>query len=200
MTILRCLLSGAGTSGDGSTWDDDSDATSAYIGAQGLEAAMAAATTAGDTTYGKGASSGNSGSNIEATAISTLAAQTNPIKMIGVRTDAGDAVVQGDIILGNREGDSTLAYAQTGGEIPPTVLDTNQKINWNGAAYWYGFIFSPGDNSAVAGANGVFHTLEFEECEFAMAGGNLLLGASDNYQRLVKFTHCLFQWLAALFS
>ena len=199
MTDRRVLLNGTGTNGDGSTWDDASDATSAYIGQQGFEAAQVASA-AGDRIFGKGASSGNSGSSIFLNNDLGISATTNQVQCIGVRSDASVSVAKTDVILGLREGNATRAYAQTGGEAPPKVLDTGQSIAWNGASYFYGFIFDPGDNSTICNLNSIENNLMFEECHFDVAtGGNLTLGGSDNYQRRATFRHCLFTMGARLF-
>jgi len=182
MDIRRVLLSGSGTSGDGSTWNDDSSGTAAFIAGAGWASAVAASAV-GDTVYVKGTSS-ETGATVALTLLG-LAAAINPIRIIGVRTDAPDTVAKTDIILGLREGDATRAYLQTGAEAPPFLDKTSTNdVIVRGGLFLYGITIKSADNLTIGGKSGftgITHLI-IEECKFSVPDLNdlIIFGANEN--------------------
>ncbi len=152
---------------DGTTW------ANAYNGKAGFVTAIAAQT-AGETIYVN--STVSNGTTMILQGLATLAGALDPVKVIGVRSDASDTVLQTDIILGHREGDATLAYNQTSAELPPDITATGSgDITINGSLYFYGFRLSCEDNFLFIPAASIGF-IEFEEC-LLDAGG----AASDQF-------------------
>ena len=199
MAFFHVLLNGAGTSGDGSTWADDSSGTAAYIGGDGLVSAITATAT-GDTIYIKGTQAA-SGSKAWIAGV-LLADQTNPIRIIGViaaTTNLGSSIVQSDLVPGLRTGNSTRAYAQTSGNAPPKleVTGSSSDITMRGASYIYGVIFKGSDDMLLGDSvNGQTAQL-FEECSFEVTGSGdkMQFGSLSNSNPVsqTRAVHCLFE-------
>jgi hypothetical protein len=183
MAYYHVLLNGTGTNGDGSTWNDLSDATSAYIGMQGLTDAVTASSL-GDTIYVKGDDSAGVNVFLNKTA-NSIADWGNPLKIIGVKaatTNLGASIVQSDLVPGLRTGDTTRAYDQTAGNAPPSVTNTGAAaIQMAGNVYIYGIIFTSSNYIGVS-VNGDSTSNLVEECEFILtgAGDYIYFGQSDS--------------------
>ena len=166
MTIRQVLLNGSGTSGDGTTWNDASDATSAYIGSAGFAAAFTASA-AGDTIYVKGTETATASmSCIKNPA--TIALKRNPIKVFGCKsatTNNQGSIVTSDLIPGIRTGISTFAYDDA--DVPFVDLSSGAAADIQlGSAHFYGISFKAGDDiffSNVSEADTFF-----EECLFTL--------------------------------
>ncbi len=184
MTIRRVDLSHTGFSdGDGTTWDNDGGGNDAFHGSSGMVAAYVASA-AGDIIYKRGALSESLGASITLPCDNALAGNINQVRVISVRTDAGDTVVKGDIILGFREGDATKAHAQTGGEAPPTFTQQagNRDMTFGGGFFLYGFKLAS-EGRIEFGSNGDGpHNITLEECSFACTdtGRGIDFGENDN--------------------
>lgn len=195
MAFFHVLLSGSGSSGDGSTWDDASDGTSAFIGGAGFGSAISGAA-AGDTIYVKGAES--TSTSVSLAGPTTLAAFRNPIKVIGVKTgttNLDSSIVQSDLIPGVRTGQSTRAYDWGGGTVPSiTLTGTTADISINGAVNYYAIIFIGVDNIDFGT---VQSEVSFkEECEFIVSGSvdELKFGLTNVARwKEMRFTRCRFQ-------
>ncbi|MES0339858.1 MAG: hypothetical protein ABUK15_07365 [Anaerolineales bacterium] len=173
MTIRQVLLNGSGTSGDGTTWNDLSDATSAYIAQAGLSAAVNASSP-GDIVYVKGSDTA-SASTLTMGNI-TLADAQNPVQILGCiagTTNNQGSIVSSDLVPGLRNGSATRAYDQTAGNAPPviTLAGASGDILFK-SGYWYGIRFKSADdlrfNSSVNGS------LMVEECHFEIHGSNVM--------------------------
>jgi len=177
MTFFHCILDGVGTSGDGSTWNDDSSGTAAFIGMAGLDSAITAAAN-GDSVYVK---------NNDSTAVTfsptnnpaSAADNRNPIKIFAVEpgtTNLGASVVQADLIQGLATGGASRAYADA--NVPTiTVTGGSSDITIQGSFYWYGFKFISEDNIVIGTTA---NRQIFEECHFEVtsSGDIVNLGAS----------------------
>lgn len=167
MAIRQVLLNGAGTSGDGTTWNDLSDATSAYIGVAGLIAACAAST-AGDVVYTKGSDS-------VATSTHNLAGsgtRANPVLLYGCKsttTNNQGAIVTSDIIPGYRTGNATPAYADA--DIPTVaIVSAGGSVSFTGNMKVYG-IFVATRNDINVGLTANTRNV-FEECHLEVEGAS----------------------------
>lgn len=166
MTIRQVLLNGSGSSGDGTTWNDLSDATSAYIGVAGFASAINASV-AGDTVYVKG--SGSSASAMLVTAPAGSGGVSNPVRVLGCKsatTNNQGSIVQSDLIPGLRTGNATPAYDD--GDMPvATVTGASDILFDTTSCYIYGVKFVSNDNLT-------FNTAEegqlLEECWLNVTG------------------------------
>lgn len=173
MTIRQVLLNGTGTSGDGTTWNDASDATSAYIKQAGLVAAVSASA-AGDIVFVKGSDTTSTATiTFNST---TLDKQQNPIQIRGCKsatTNNQGSIVTSDLIDGIRNGGAaTAAYLDA--DVPVAqVNSTSSDINIL-TGHWYGIKLISGDNLALAGGCVV------EECSLEVTGSfdDLQVGSS----------------------
>ncbi len=198
MAFFHVLLNGTGTSGDGSTWADDSSGTAAYIGGSGLVLACAAAAD-GDTIYLKGTGTGTS--SLQIITPNGIDSMTNPVRLIGViaaTTNLGSSIVQSDLVPGIRTGNSTRAYAQTSGNAPPSLSVTGgtSDLRLYGCYQMYGIIFSCDDNLDIlppgVGRQDAFYA---EECSFTVTGSSdtIQIGdTGDSRSSILQATHCLF--------
>ena len=172
MTIRQVLLNGSGTSGDGTTWNDASDATSAYISAAGLVAAFNASA-AGDIVYVKGSDLGHAVSMNMGSV--SLAKVQNPPQVLGCKsatTNNQGAIVTSDLIAGKRTGGSTPAYLNAD---VPVVKQIGFSVDiFINIGYWYGIQLKAADVMTVGAINGLV-VLEEVSIEIQSAGDTLTI-------------------------
>lgn len=191
MAFLHVLLDGTGTSGDGSTWDDASDGTSAFIGGVGFDVAITGAAD-GDVVYVKGTDTLTNA--VSPTGNETLASYSNPIQVIGVKTgttNLGGSIVVGDLIPGIRTGETTPAHAWGGGTVPKiTCSSATNDIIFAGAVNYYGMAFESNDDINIGGALNVVSV--FEECEFIVGatGDKIVFNRFSTKINEVKCINC----------
>jgi len=190
MAFFHVLLNGSGTSGDGSTWDDASDGTSAYIAAAGLATIIAAAA-AGDTIYVKGADTSTS-ATITLNFGVTAAKLGKPVEVIGVKaatTNLGGSIVQSDLVPGLRTGDATRAYDQTAGNAAPSITPTGTTADFNirGFGSIYALVVASADVFDISSGDG---DLNLEECKFTAATDAMRFGTTNVQRAHVRPTNC----------
>lgn len=187
MTIRQVLLNGAGTDGDGTTWNDLSDATSAFIGASGFESAVNASAV-GDTVFFKDTFSG-------ATAISLTAPTNSIVNYVYIlacksaTTNNQGSIVQSDLIPGLRTGNATPAYDD--GDIPVLTL-TGGTVDFlaQNQANMYGLSVICDDNITLRTS---VNNILAEECRFEATGsGDLIALNSSSPGSLLSFKSCKF--------
>lgn len=189
MAIRQVLLNGAGTSGDGTTWNDLSDATSAFIGTAGLAAAITASA-AGDTVYVKG--SGTSATAFTPTGI-TLAKAQNPPRVLGCKsatTNNQGAIVETDLIDGFRaNGGTTAAYLDA--DVPVVTITGGASDITLDMGYYYGISFVCDDDIFLARNSN--SAVVAEECNFETTSGadRVLLGFTN--PGTLKTRNCQFK-------
>ena len=168
MAHYHVLLDGTGSSGDGSTWNDDSSGTAAYIGTSGLSSILGSAV-AGDFIWVKG--NGTSSSVTTFRGPLTAAALTDPVKVLGVKTgttNLGASIVQSDLIPGVRTGQSTRAYDWGGGTVPKAAYTGSSGIEISGGLFIYGVHFSA--MNSIAMMSSLLSRLHLDECHFELVG------------------------------
>lgn len=172
MTIRQVLLNGSGTSGDGTTWNDASDATSAYISAAGLVAAFNASA-AGDIVYVKGSDLSHTVSMNMGSV--SLAKVQNPPQVLGCKsatTNNQGAIVTSDLIAGKRTGGSTSAYLDA--DVPVVKQGGFSVDIFINIGYWYGIQLKAADVMTVGAINGLT-VLEEVSIEIQSAGDTLTI-------------------------
>lgn len=179
MAYYHVLLNGTGTSGDGSTWADDSSGTAAFIGADGFASCIDAAS-AGDTVYVKGTDT-YTGGNVAPGGTGTLAMARAPVMVIGVKsttTNLGASVVESDLIPGLRTSQATRAYDDA--DVPTITLNDGVddfQFQWG---YYYGIKFVCSDNINICLSINEYVVLE--ECYLEIDGSgdqlNVCIGQS----------------------
>jgi len=196
MAHFHVDLDATGTSGDGSTWNDDSSGTAVFVGIGGFEAAFQGAA-AGDFIYVKGDSSEAVGMNGTGAA-DTIAATTNPIRVYGVKTgttNLGASIVESDLIPGIRTGQSTRAYDWGGGTVPHLNLTGSSDFINRQSAYFYGIRVTAADEIFLASGVNNDGPLRatWEECEITVSGGgdHIEFGGNgnDNFSQQINLIH-----------
>ena len=181
---------------DGTSW------ANAYQGIAGWVTAEAASA-GGDNVY-------TQGDKTEVTTRilsgpTTLASAINPVKNIGVRTDASDTILKTDIILGHREGNATKAYLQSGAEEPPNaIMSSSADSTVNGNLYMYAGKWEVQDNFSI-GNLATMSVQTWEEYELKtglISGDKLIIGTTNSSISTHRFTfiNCLFTLGASDFT
>ena len=194
MTITHCDLDLGTGDNNGTSW------ANAYQGDAGFVTGYDALA-AGDTMYVKDNSSGSTSRT--GTGVTTLAAATNPARVIGVKaatTNEGGSIVQSDLIPGFRTGDSTAAYAQTSTNAAPILtLTSSADLVLTGSIYFYGIVFISNDALTVVNANAVVR-MTFDECKLELTGSSDVFtigtGSSSNMAPTVIFRNSIVELLA----
>ncbi len=189
MTDRRVDLALTTGNNDGTTWEH------AYQGNAGLVVGYAASA-AGDNLYVAGTQTDSTTRVMNG--LQTIASATNPVKIIGVRTDASDTMLQTDIILGHREGNATKAYLQTGDEVPPkAIMTSSADSQLNGNLYMYGVHWEVFDNLFIGSSTAGMAVQTYEECAFVTGlaeADTFRIGTTggDLFTRKFDFINCLF--------
>ncbi len=168
MAIYHVLLNGSGTSGNGSTWNDDSSGTAAYIGQAGLSTIFNAAV-ANDVIYIKGTDTTSTGALTLGTGTDGADFVDRPVRVIGCKsatTNTGVNVDNNDVIPGLMTGDTDEAWND--GDMPYFSINSASADLIINHGWWYGVRMKSSDNINMVSSTD--QHLHFEECWLEVTG------------------------------
>jgi len=187
--------------------NDGTDWVNAWQDTAGLVSALSAAA-AGEVIYIKNTSTTTTSRVFSGP--QTLASLTNPVRIIGVKsavTRTGASIIQADLIPGNRTGNATQAYDQTGGDASPfidTSASNTTDMTFSGSLFIYALRVKTGDIiGLISNQSGLISIQRFEECGFEVTGSTdeVFFGGLSNSQeaQVITAVKCKFTINGGLF-